>query len=150
MHQPLRRWTRARAAMAWASLCFLLLNCNGAGPPPAVKGPVLEKLEPSRHPSFSDDMALDGLERAILQSLTWLKRQPAKKKFVFGKDEYSVAHMTRSLDRFLAFIRGRPSAQDLKTFIETHFLVYRSIGGKGACKVLFTGYFEPILDGRLT
>ncbi|MCP4688017.1 MAG: murein transglycosylase, partial [Desulfobacterales bacterium] len=79
-----------------------------------------------------------------------LKRQPAKKKFVFGKDEYSAAHMTRSLDRFLAFIRGRPSAQDLKTFIETHFLVYRSIGGKGAGKVLFTGYFEPILDGRLT
>ncbi len=149
MPESHRRWIWIRAATAWSALCLVLLSCNGTGPPPAVRGPVLEKLAPSRHPAFVDDMVRDGLERAIRQSITWLKRQSSEKKFVFGEDEYSADHMTRSLERFLAFIRTRPSEADLKRFIRTNYLVYRSIGGKNTGKVLFTGYFEPILDGRL-
>ncbi len=42
---------------------------------------------------------------------------------------------------------------DLNRFIRSNFLVYRSIGSNGGSngsgKVLFTGYYEPILEGSL-
>jgi membrane-bound lytic murein transglycosylase A len=114
----------------------------------AVKYP-LEKLSASSYPGFTDDMPYDGLEHSILQSIKYLTQIPSESTFKFGKDAFTASHMIMSLECFLDFIREKPSAKDLKSFIKSNYLVYRSTGHDKRGQVLFTGYYEPLLQGSL-
>lgn len=114
----------------------------------AIKYP-LERLSLSAYPGFVDDMLYDGLEHSILQSIEYLKRVPADSLFKFGDDAYTASHMIFSLEYFLDFIRGKPSNKDLIHFIQSNYLVYISAGRDRRGQVLFTGYYEPWLQGSL-
>jgi len=116
----------------------------------AVKKYPLEKLSLSAYPKFFDDMSYDGLEHSILPSIEYLQRIPSDSKFKFGNDSFTASHIIRSLEYFLDFIQEKPSKKDLKRFIKSNYLVYRSIGRDRRGQVLFTGYYEPLLAGRLT
>lgn len=108
----------------------------------------MEKLKPSQYPEFTDDMDFDGLGQAIAQSLKYLGRVSPDKKFAFGEETFDAAHITRSLKHFENFIKTKPKKNALKKFIAKHYLVYKSTGDEEE-KVLFTGYYEPLLKGRL-
>jgi membrane-bound lytic murein transglycosylase A len=101
------------------------------------------------YPEFSDDIQYDGLETAIQQSIAYLSKLPAVQQFRFGKDVYDAAHMIRSLEHFLTFIQTNPSPQTLQNYIHSNYRVYRSAGRGFWGRVLFTGYYEPFLEGRL-
>ena len=116
----------------------------------AVKKYPLEKLAASSYPGFADDMLYDGLEHSILQSIKYLNRIPSESTFKFGKDSFSASHMIMSFEYFLDFIRTKPSEKDLKSFIKSNYLVYSSTGRDKRGQVLFTGYYEPLLQGSLT
>jgi membrane-bound lytic murein transglycosylase A len=111
---------------------------------------ALRCIRSFQYPDFSDDMAYDGLEHAILKSISYLEKLPSNQKFLFGKDSYSADHMIKSLQRFSAFVKTNPSKNDLKKFIKSHYRVYRTVGRDQTGQVLFTGYFEPILEGSLS
>ncbi len=115
----------------------------------ALKKYPLEKLAVSSYPGFADDMLYDGLEHGILQSIKYLKRISSESLFKFGNDSFTASHMIMSFEYFLDFIREKPSTQDLKSFIKSNYLVYRSTGRDKRGQVLFTGYYEPLLQGRL-
>jgi membrane-bound lytic murein transglycosylase A len=117
--------------------------------PPKVRETALIRIAPSEHPEFSDDMAYDGLEQCILQSILYLKKVPDARKFRFGEDVFDAAHMIRSMEHFLHFIQTKPSKQQLKKYIYSNYLVYRSVGSGNLGQVLFTGYYEPFLEGSL-
>ena len=108
---------------------------------------VLEKISASAYPAFLDDMALDGLEHGMIQSLAYFNRIPKDRTFRFGEHVFDTRHMIQTLEHFLTFIRTRPNAQNLRKFITDNYWVYRSVGGKKSGQVLFTGYYEPILSG---
>lgn len=110
---------------------------------------VLEKLSESEYPDFIDDIAYTGLIRGIDQSIDYLNRIPEDRKFTFGKDIYSATFLKRSLERFKNYIEKKPSTTALNHFIRTYYQVYRSIGRDGRGEVLYTGYFEPLLEGSL-
>ena len=114
-----------------------------------IKTTEMVKLSPRQYPMFADDMTYDGLENAILKSLTYLRKKPTDKSFRFGEDHYSAAHLITSLEFFLDYIQKAPSQNELSQFILSNFLVYRSVGSDGNGRVLFTGYYEPFLQGRL-
>jgi len=101
------------------------------------------------YPDFSDDLELDGLEHSILKSLVYLQRVPAERTYQFGKDRFEAAHLIKSLQYFLDFIRTNPSNRELKKFIRSNYIVYQSVGRDQKGEVLFTGYYEPHLSGRL-
>ena len=107
---------------------------------------ALKKLHTFQYPEFIDDIYFDGMENSINMSLAYLDRLPDGASFTFGKDTYTLSHMKGSLVHFLEFIRTRPSPLELKRFIKSDYLVYRSRGKKKG-RVLFTGYYEPILRG---
>ncbi|QTA87453.1 murein transglycosylase A [Desulfonema magnum] len=109
----------------------------------------LMRLSVSDYPEFGDDMAYDGLRHGISQSISYLKQVPADKKFQFGEDMFDAAHMIRSLEHFLDVTDKRPSARELKKFIASNYLVYKSVGAGEEGNVLFTGYYEPLLHGSL-
>jgi membrane-bound lytic murein transglycosylase A len=106
------------------------------------------RIEPSAYPDFSDDLDFEGLERGISQSIVYLQSQPPGREFEFGRDRYTAAHLTLTLQRFQGFIRARPSGADLQKYIRSFYRVYRSVGRDPKGEVLFTGYYEPQLKGR--
>ncbi|MGD8990653.1 MAG: MltA domain-containing protein [Desulfobacterales bacterium] len=137
--------------------CSLILTLSLAvfitGCPAPIKKPP-EKASLVRHslfsyPDFHDDLEHDGLEHSILKSLEYLERVPPDRVFSFGEDRYGAAHLIKSLQHFLEFIRTRPTDRELKNFIRSNYRIYQSIGRNQKGEVLFTGYYEPHLRGRL-
>jgi len=94
-------------------------------------------------------MAFEGLENSISKSISYLRRVPSGRMFRFGKESYSTAHMIKSLEHFLSFIKTEPSDKDLKKYIKSNYFVYKSVGSNISGRVLFTGYYEPIIKGSL-
>ena len=132
-----------------ATLAVLLAGC----PAPIKRPPeelALVRKSAFSHPNFSDDLAFDGLEHSILKSMAYLQKVPADRGYQFGQDRIDAAHLMKSLQYFLDFIRTNPTRRELKKFIRSHYNVYQSIGRDQKGEVLFTGYYEPHLSGRLS
>jgi membrane-bound lytic murein transglycosylase A len=136
------------ALVLTAALAVFIAGC----PVPIKKPPeelVLTRKSTFSYPDFSDDLELDGLEHSILKSLVYLQRVPADRTYQFGQDRFDAAHLMQSLQQFLDFIRTNPSNRELKKFIRSNYIVYQSVGRNQKGEVLFTGYYEPHLSGRL-
>jgi membrane-bound lytic murein transglycosylase A len=109
----------------------------------------MERISSWSYPDFIDDITYQDLEQCIIQSLSYLNKIPADRQFIFGEDQYDAEHMIKSLQHFLDFIQTRPAFRDLKEFIQSNYRVYRSVGRDGKGEVLYTGYYEPLLNGSL-
>jgi membrane-bound lytic murein transglycosylase A len=136
------------AIFLMAAIAALIAGC----PAPIKKPPkelALVRKSGFSYPNFTDDMEFDGLEHSILKSMAYLEKVPADRIYQFGPDSFDAAHLMQSLQQFLDFIRTNPSARDLKKFIRSNYLVYQSVGRNQEGEVLFTGYYEPHLNGRL-
>jgi membrane-bound lytic murein transglycosylase A len=132
-----------------AGVMLLLFGCAPAkAPMPVETPPALVKLSPSAYPVLSDDLNYEGLNHCIQMSLTYLKKVPRDRAFSFDTDAYTAAHLVRSLEVFQEFIQSRPSADQITAKVRSDYVVYRA-GGLTE-KVLFTGYYEPVLMGSLT
>jgi len=101
-------------------------------------------------PVFADDLGYDGLIAGLEKSISYLNRVPGDVPFQFGVDRYRGDHVLRSLRHFVDVIRQRPSQEQLNNVIAAEYRVYRSIGSDGVGHVLFTGYYEPLLQGSLS
>ncbi|CAB5145489.1 Membrane-bound lytic murein transglycosylase A [Olavius algarvensis associated proteobacterium Delta 3] len=136
-------------------IVLLLLMCLGVlsscavktARPPAVEPPPLERLAATRLADVSDDMTTDSLDHAIFQSLTYLNRISPDREFSYGNDRYTTAHVIRSLETFRDFLNTSPSQTALTDFIRRRYILYRSVGSDRSGNVLFTGYYEPFLQG---
>ena len=141
-----------RGAFPWLGMAALLLLVTGCAllqktsEPPAA----LVRISIADYPDFSDSLFLDNFVYGIEKSLAYLARVPAEREFRFGKDSYSARYLTRSLVVLRDFIQTRPDAAAVNRFIAERYRVYRSTGGRASGKVLFTGYYEPYLNGSLT
>jgi membrane-bound lytic murein transglycosylase A len=128
----------------------LLWGCAESEAPPAKERPPVERLSLADYPQFSDDLNLEGLAAAVQSSLTYLERIPPDRTFTFGPDAYPAAHIARSLRTFLDFLEESPDGDALNRFIRERYRLYRSIGGPETGRMLFTGYYEPLLQGSRT
>ncbi len=136
-------------AIAVLFYSFFITGCSVLKIHPSLKDEfAMQKVSSSNYPEFLDDMLCYGLENGILQSILYLKRVSSSKQFRFGEDSFNAAHMIKSMEHFLNFIQTCPSKKDLNKFIKSNYLVYKSIGGSNG-DVLFTGYYEPVLQGSL-
>ncbi len=140
-------------------ILIILMGCGtqmwGCRSTPAVYDPsrpetALVRTPPDQWPELADDMDYDGLVEAARQSLAYLQKLPDNRSFRFGPDRYSKAHMILSLSSFAAFVETRPGHDALNDFLRREYILYRSPGAGAPPRVLFTGYYEPFLAGRLT
>lgn len=118
-------------------------------PKPITLGTALERLSKNDYPDFGDDAHYDQLAPAVEMSLRYLRKLPADRPVSFGPDSYTVAHLIRSLERFAAIAGENPTAERLNGVIRERFRVYAATGDAETRKVLFTGYYEPLLQGSL-
>ena len=140
-------------------ILIILMGCGtqmwGCRSTPAVYDPsrpetALVRTPPDQWPELADDMDYDGLVEAARQSLAYLQKLPDNRSFRFGPDRYSKAHMILSLSSFAAFVETRPGHDALNDYLRRKYTLYRSPGAGAPPRVLFTGYYEPFLAGRLT
>jgi membrane-bound lytic murein transglycosylase A len=136
-------------AVSFAIIFTLVFsNCKPMVKPPTREN-AMERISSWSYPEFIDDMTYNDLEQSIIQSLSYLNKIPADRQFIFGEDQYNTEHMIKSLQHFLDFIQTQPAFRDLKDFIQSHYRIYRSVGRNGKGEVLYTGYYEPLLNGSL-
>jgi len=129
---------------------LMVAGCAFFPTPPVKPAAVLSRLSVKEYPDFSDGLFLDNLAYGIGKSLEYLDKVPAERTFQFGEDTYSALHLIRSLETLRAFVETRPDPAAVNRFIADRYRVYRSNGGPESGQVLFTGYYEPHLEGSLT
>jgi len=128
-------------------LLLLLSACVPKVKPPVTAPQALVRIPAHRFPTFSDDMSYISLKRATDQSLDYLKRLDPSTPFRFGPDIFTAFHLAESIRAFADVMKQNPSADELRKAVEASFWVYRSVGREGHGRVLFTGYYEPTLQG---
>jgi membrane-bound lytic murein transglycosylase A len=100
-------------------------------------------------PEFRDDMDIDSLALAIDRSLKYYDKLDENTTLTFGPDVFTVGHIKRSMQTFQRLIRQNSDIKTLNRELRSQFALYKSVGSPRNRKVLFTGYYEPILEGSL-
>ena len=128
-----------------ACLAVLVAACSPSPkePPKAV---VFELVPGDKLPAFPDDLDHPSLQKAIQTSLTFFERVPANQHFLLGERELSPEVLKASLLHFQKLLERERLDRDA---IAEAFDVYRVRGEKDQETSLVTGYYEPILEGRL-
>jgi len=98
-----------------------------------------------RGPEFSDDLSLESLVASCQESVDYYGKQPEDRMYRFGRDLYSAQEMKQFLVDFVIFMAKYPDAAQRRSYLKKNANIYR--GGSRWGKVLFTGYYEPVLEG---
>ena len=134
----------------------LLLVATGAfwGCHPALKKEAQRPEEALRQvrffpPKFHDDMDPDSLTLALRRNLEYLDRLAPETVFQYGPDGFTCQQVRDSQEAFLELLSSGFNADQLSKEITKTFRIYRATGRVGERRVLFTGYYEPVFEGRL-
>jgi membrane-bound lytic murein transglycosylase A len=110
---------------------------------------ALERISWWRAAAPKDDREFADLAAAVRGSLEYYKKLPQGTLFSFGPDRASALDMVVTLQNFLLIVEnGTLSYEQKLKQIKKDFVLYRSSGSNGSGKVLFTGYYEPLLSCR--
>jgi membrane-bound lytic murein transglycosylase A len=139
---------RLSHALGWAACLLLATACSRAARPPITRPE--EALVPVSHPlELSDDGDAGTLRTAVAQSLAWLRAQPASKGFVFGPRTVTAGEMRTALERLSARITPGLTPAELTRRVLEDFEWMEAAGGEDGT-VLFTGYYEPLIEASLS
>ncbi len=116
--------------------------------PPVAAEQALTLVPPKDWPLMADDMSLESLEQAAAYSLAYMQSRPQGALFTYGPKRFYAADLARGFTRALELRRAHPEAQAFTMALKQEFDLYQAIGGANG-SVLFTGYYEPVLPGRL-
>ena len=130
----------------WGICLVLLLSCSSRPPEEPAEPPTVRLLSRAEVPDFDDDLDKESLKRAISGSLTYFQRTPEEKTLPLGDRRVPARLLKESLLLFLEMLEG--GRLDRESIVHA-FDVYRAGGGKNRTGPLITGYYEPILEGRL-
>lgn len=111
-----------------------------------------EALTPVRfsYPTFRDDMDRESLVSAIQKNIRYLDRLDPEETFYYGAQAVSCRHVKESQQTFLKLLAENLDPEQFDRAIRDNFLIFRATGRDGNPKVLFTGYFEPVYEARLS
>ncbi len=129
--------------LLFAGLLMLLNGC--------AKAP-LNRLNPNHFPAFIDDSQTDTLLTGAVRHLHYLNKLPNDSVFTFGSDSYSISQLLDSMNSFIDILKQDPAPEELARIIAENYTAYQAGGRKDYAKgeMLFTGYYEPFLQGSLT
>lgn len=131
----------------------LFLSLVACTPPPKIVTKAEEAIAPISWRKAAlpvDDLAFKDAAAAARQSLEYYKKLPQDSAFFLGTDKVTALDMAVTLQNFLLVVENESLTPDQKLDrIKKNFVLYRSIGSDGKGKMLFTGYYEPLLSCRV-
>jgi membrane-bound lytic murein transglycosylase A len=111
---------------------------------------VLELIPGKNIPPLLDDLDKDSLLLAIERSLQYFNRFRDAELYYFGSLQCTVKAMKETLIAFRDIICGKEPDHVKEENIRAAFDFYKSAGDNGQGRVIFTGYYEPLLEGSFT
>ncbi len=136
-------------------IAFLILSVLLLVPASCARLPVtrpelaMEPVSWWRAGLHTDDLAFDGLSDATRRSLEYYQKLAPDAAFTFGPLRVTAGEMVLTLQNFLLIVENTSLSPEEKVAqIKDRFDLYRSVGSNGSGKVLFTGYYEPVLSCR--
>jgi membrane-bound lytic murein transglycosylase A len=98
---------------------------------------------------FTDDLDSASLELAIERSINYYENAGRDKVYRVADRVISARQLKETLTAFRTILRKTDNAADLSKKIAAEFNVYRIAGTGDSNHSLFTGYYEPLLEGSL-
>ncbi|MFZ3156279.1 MAG: MltA domain-containing protein [Smithella sp.] len=98
---------------------------------------------------FADDLDTDSLELAIERSINYYENAGRNKVYRVADRLISAQQLKETLKTFQMILRKTGNKADLNKIIVAEFNVYRVAGAGNYPGALFTGYYEPLLEGSL-
>lgn len=112
---------------------------------------ALEKVGWWRAGLSTDDLDFRGLGDAARQSMEYYKKLPPETGLTVGPRRVTAAEMGRALQNFLLIAENSSLTPEQKIDrIKEEFELYRAAGSNSRGRVLFTGYYEPVISCRKT
>lgn len=131
-------------------LCLSLLACAKSVPVTKPED-ALERISWWRAAAPHDDREFRDIAVAVRQSLDFYLKLPPESSFSFGPEGVTAGDMVETLQKFLGIVDNQAFSYGEKVEqLKKNFFLYRSVGSDGRGKVLFTGYYEPVLSCRLS
>ena len=115
----------------------------------------LKKAEPFSGPEtlvalkgFTDDLSRASLEKAITNQLQAMLEQEPSTPVRLGSFTLTRARLVETLEAFLGILNQDLPIEEFNKKISEEFVLYRVGKGKNK-KVLFTGYYRPVIEASL-
>lgn len=118
--------------------------------PPAVKPLDMFLLVDASQMDFADDLDFALLESAIERSINYYENAGRDKVYRIADRLIDAGKLKETLIAFNEVARQSGTPDDLKRRIAADFDVYMVAGADADRKALFTGYYEPLLEGSRT
>lgn len=119
-------------------------------PRPPEKPLELLSLVAASNIDFTDDLDLASLELAIERSVKYYETTGRDRVYRIADRSVDSRQLKETLTAFRALMRETDNNADLSKKIAEEFDVYRVAGPDEDRRTLFTGYYEPLLEGSLT
>jgi membrane-bound lytic murein transglycosylase A len=98
---------------------------------------------------FTDDLDPASLELAIERSINYYENSGRDKVYHVADKSISAKQLKETLIAFRALLHKTDNSADLNKKITAEFNVYRIAGNSNSGNALFTGYYEPLLEGSI-
>ena len=98
---------------------------------------------------FQDDLDRASLDLAIDHSINYYENAGRDKFYRIADGLIGSQQLKETLEAFRKILHGTDNNVDLRKKVAAEFNVYRVTGSGVANSVLFTGYYEPLLEGSL-
>jgi membrane-bound lytic murein transglycosylase A len=119
-------------------------------PRPPEKPLELLSLVAASNIAFADDLDLASLELAIERSVQYYETNGRDRVYRIADRSVDARQLKETLTAFRALMHEAANNTDLSKKITEVFDVYRVAGPDEDRRTLFTGYYEPLLEGSLT
>ena len=134
-------WRRATWLIFLVALAGLAACGRGKAPLPPAE---LVRVEAIQAGELSDDLDQASLTRAIDYSLNYLGRLPPERVFRFGPDSCTAVDLIATLEEVSRLLDLYGLGPAFFNTLAADFQFYAPPD-----EVLFTGYYEPLLEGRM-
>lgn len=142
-----------KSAVSYLLLVLILLSLAGC-----TRGVVLMPassadtfiLVPGEQIDLDDDLDFAALDLAIDRSVKYYEGSGRNIICRMADKFIGAKQMKDSLLAFRKIIKSDASIEEKKNQIRQEFDIYRAAGDEKYGGVLFTGYYEPLLEGSLT
>jgi membrane-bound lytic murein transglycosylase A len=126
----------------------VLLATVGACASQVKHNDLFEVVPDARWPLLHDDLDLDSILEATDRSLDYYRTVPGDTVFTFGSEQRTASQLESGIRRFREILSETEGADARRDRLRREFILLQSVGRNGRGNVLYTGYFEPLVEAR--